>query len=97
MTGTTQSHIVRLRILGKDVSVRTSLPEDQVRRVEQYVTERIERLSAGVGSADTLFVATLALMHLSEECLALKDENQELRHGYEERLRRLVEQLDVKW
>lgn len=96
MTGHAPSHIVRLRILGKDVSVRTSLPEDQVRRVEQYVSERIERLSAGVGSADTLFVATLALMQLSEECLSLKDENQELRQGYEERLRRIVERLDVK-
>jgi cell division protein ZapA len=81
--------------LGKDVPVRTALPEEQVRRVEQYVTERLERLSGATGSADTLLMATLALMQLAEECIALRDENSSLGSGLDERLTRIVRLLDV--
>lgn len=97
MTGSTPLHTVRVRILGKDVPIRTALPEEHVRRVEQYVTERLERFSAGAGSADTLLVATLALMHLAEECLALKAGNAVLDSEDDERLGRIVERLGLEW
>lgn len=97
MTGESSSHTIRVRILGREVPVRTSLPEEQVRRVEQYVTERIERFSSGIGTADTLLVATLTLMHFAEECLALKDENSVLRQDTTERLGRIIQQLDLDW
>ena len=62
---------VRVRLLGKEFAIRTPLQEEQVRRVESYVTERLTHFSVGTGSGDTLLVASLTLMHLVEECLAL--------------------------
>ena len=88
---------IRVRVLGKELALRTPLAETEVRRVEQYVAERIHRFSGGAGSVDTLLVAAMALMQLAEECLALKEESRILCTGCDERLSRIVDQLDREW
>jgi cell division protein ZapA (FtsZ GTPase activity inhibitor) len=84
---------VKVRLLGKEFAIKTPLQEEQVRRVESYVADRLNHFSVGTGSGDTLLVASLTLMHLADECLALSAQL-ESESDLQNRIERIVVQLD---
>jgi cell division protein ZapA len=91
VTGAIASHTIR--VLGKDIPVRTVLNEEHVRRVEAFVNARVEKVSGNAAVVDSMAVAVLAMMNLAEECIALSGELDACREG-RDRLSLILERLD---
>ncbi|HIJ81615.1 MAG TPA: cell division protein ZapA [Desulfuromonadales bacterium] len=59
-------------ILGRELSVKSSAPAEQVQAVEAFVNEKLLRLGSALRSGDAQLVLTLALLNTAEELLELR-------------------------
>jgi cell division protein ZapA len=84
----------RVRVLGKELHVRSTSPVESVREIERFVNEKIEEVAAAVNTTDPQIIAILALMNISESYLALARENDACRQQGSERLSRMLCELE---
>ncbi len=66
-----KSHSVR--VLGREISVRSSAPAEKVQAVETFVNTRLQDIGSALKSGDAQLVLTLALLNTAEEMLELRD------------------------
>lgn len=86
----------RISVLGKDIQVKHSAPPEAVREIEAFVNARIAEVAAAVKSGDSQVVAILALMNIAEDYLAASKENATYRHLAQERVPRLLQQINER-
>ncbi len=65
-----KSHAVT--VLGRELSVRSSAPESNVRAVETFVNGRLREIGSALKSGDAQLVLSLALLNTAEELLELR-------------------------
>lgn len=83
-----------VRVLGREISVRSSAPAEKVQAVETFVNERLQVIGSALKSGDAQLVLTLALLNTAEEMLELraaKDSDAPL----ESRLLGMIERLET--
>jgi len=61
-----------VRVLGRDISVRSSAPAEKVQAVETFVNDRLQEIGSALKSGDAQLVLTLALLNTAEEMLELR-------------------------
>ena len=61
-----------VRVLGRDISVRSSAPAEKVHAVETFVNGRLQEIGSALQSGDAQLVLTLALLNTAEEMLDLR-------------------------
>lgn len=61
-----------VRVLGRDISVRSSAPAEKVHAVETFVNGRLQEIGSALKSGDAQLVLTLALLNTAEEMLDLR-------------------------
>lgn len=70
-----KSHAVT--VLGRELSVRSSAPEADVRAVETFVNGKLQEIGSALRSGDAQLVLTLALLNTSEELLQLRSQREQ--------------------
>jgi cell division protein ZapA len=85
------AHVVR--VLGREISVRSSAPAERVQAIESFVNERVQEIGSALKSGDAQLVLTLALLNTAEEMLNLRD-LKESGHAVEQKVRSLIERLE---
>jgi len=83
-----------VRVLGRDISVRSSAPTEKVLAVETFVNDRLHEIGSALKSADAQLVLTLALLNTTEEMLELRDAR-ESDNTLENRMRGILDRLDT--
>ena len=66
------SHAVT--VLGRELSVRSSASETNVKAVEAFVNGKLQEIGSVLRSGDAQLVLTLALLNASEELLELRSQ-----------------------
>ncbi|MDA8412801.1 MAG: cell division protein ZapA [Desulfobacteraceae bacterium] len=61
-----------VRVLGREILVRSSAPAEKVRAVETFVNDRLQEIGSALKSGDAQLVLTLALLNTAEEMLELR-------------------------
>jgi cell division protein ZapA len=61
-----------VRVLGREISVRSSAPAEKVHAVETFVNDRLQEIGGALKSGDAQLVLTLALLNTAEEMLDLR-------------------------
>ena len=61
-----------VRVLGRDISVRSSAPAEKVQAVETFVNDRLQQIGSALKSGDAQLVLSLALLNTAEEMLDLR-------------------------
>lgn len=84
----------RVRVLGREVQVRTTASPEQVRDIETFVNDTITELQTSMKTTDSQVVAIMALLNLGESCLLKSRENVRLKSIMSERLSRILRQID---
>ena len=62
----------RIRILGRDIQVKSSSSVESVREVEEYLHERAAEVALSLPNADQHLIALLVLLNITESYLALR-------------------------
>jgi cell division protein ZapA len=86
------AHVVR--VLGREISVRSSAPTERVQAVETFVNNRLQEIGSALKSGDAQLVLTLALLNTAEEMLNLRD-LQESEQAVEKKLLGIIERLET--
>jgi len=84
----------RVRVLGRELNVRSISSAESVREVEAFVNERLAEVAASVKTTDSQIIAILTLMNIAESYLALARESYEYRQKGNERISRLLYLLE---
>jgi cell division protein ZapA len=84
----------RVRVLGRELQVRSTATADTVREVEAFVNERLKEAAALLNTSDPQIIAILALMNIAESYLALISENDASRNEGSERISRILCEVD---
>ncbi|MEJ2698458.1 MAG: cell division protein ZapA [Desulfuromonadales bacterium] len=85
--------VVQVTILGQQYSVKSEAAAEEVRRVAEFVNEKISEVVAANKTVDTLNTAVLALLNVSGAYIRLRErvgDQKEL----EGRLRQLLDRLE---
>ncbi len=88
------SSLHRIRVLGRELQVRSSALPEQVRDIEVFVNGKLAEVSAATRGSDPQLVAILTLMNLAEDYLALVREHEVSREHTAERLGVLLGKLE---
>ena len=86
------AHVVR--VLGREISVRSSARAERVQAIETFVNVRLQEIGSALKSGDAQLVLTLALLNTTEEMLNLRDQ-QESEQDDESRICGLIERLET--
>lgn len=92
MTSLSSSH--RIKVLGREILVRSSSSPEKVREIEAFVNEKVAEVAPSVKGGDPQVVAILALMNIAEAYLSLAREQEGLRKQGE-KVSRLLQRLDA--
>ena len=82
-----------VRVLGRDISVRSSAPAEKVHAVETFVNGRLQEIGSALKSGDAQLVLTLALLNTAEEMLELRTAR-EADATLENRMHDMIERLE---
>lgn len=85
---------VQVTILGQQYTVKSEASPEEVRRVAEFVNNRIAEVVAASRAVDTLNTAILALMNVGGAYLRLQDKAGAAERDLKERLNRLLARLD---
>lgn len=85
----------QLTVLGREIPVRSSAPEERVRAVEDFVNSRLAELQSRLATADSQLVAILALLNLAEAYLDQQAAARPEAADLDARLHRLLERLET--
>ena len=83
-----------VRVLGRDISVRSSAPDEKVQSVETFVNDRLQEIGSALKSGDAQLVLTMALLNTAEEMLDLRAAK-ESDTFLDNRLRGIIERLET--
>ncbi len=83
----------RIRILGRELQVKSSASAEAVREVEAFVNGKLAEISSSVSSADSQVVAILAIMNIAEAYLAQAREIETCRQVCREGVPRLLKRI----
>lgn len=61
-----------VRVLGREIAVRSSATTKRVQAVESFVNGRLQEIGSALKSGDAQLVLTLALLNTAEEMLELR-------------------------
>ncbi len=84
----------RIRVMGRELQVRSAASAESVRKIEAFVNEKLSEVAASVKGCDSQLITILTLMNLSEAYLNLVSENELIRQQADERVSRLLQRLD---
>ncbi len=62
----------RIRVLGREIQVRSNASAEAVQEVEAFVNQRLAEVAASIPKADQQLVTLLSLLNISESYLALR-------------------------
>ncbi len=88
------SSLHRVRLLGRELQVKSLASAETVQEVEAFVNEKLAEVASSVRTGDSQIIAILALMNIAEAYLALAKENESSRQEGRERVVRLIRRLD---
>ncbi len=86
-------HAVQVTILGQQYTIKSEALPSEVRRVADFVNEKLAEVMEGGRTSDTLDSAILAMMNIAGAYLSLHDEVSATEKA-RERLQLLVQRLE---
>ena len=90
---------VRVEILGREYTIRSDEGEERVKKIAEYVDEKLKKISESTRTTSTLNAAILAAMDIANEYFQVLDGQDDLSRKVkkiEQESGRLVEMIDSK-
>ncbi len=83
-----------IRVLGRDLQLKSASTPEHVAQVEALVNEKLAQAGGAVSSGDSQLIVILTLMNLAEACLVAQAKIEEERCASRERISALIGRLE---
>ena len=90
---------VRVEILGREYTIRSDEGEERVRKIAEYVDEKLKKISESTRTTSTLNAAILAAMDIANEYFEAQEGRTNLHQRMEEiekKSGRLIEMINAR-
>ena len=87
---------ITVEIFGHRYTLKSEYPEEQVKRVAQYVDAKMREVAQGTKSVDSLHIAMLTALNIAQDYLQEKGNIEELLQRIEDKAERLDEFIALK-
>ena len=84
----------RVRVLGRELQVRSTASDELVRKVEAFVNEKLKEVAVSVNTSDSQIIAILGLMNIAELFLVLVSDNERRNREENERISRILGKVE---
>ncbi len=88
------SSLHRIRVLGRELHVRSTSSPERVRQIEDYINNRVEELESAATCNDPVKIAILALLNITESYLEISSERENYGKEDDERIIRLLQHIE---
>lgn len=85
----------RIRVLGREIQVKSAASAESVREIEEYLNERAAEVALSLPNADQQLVALLLLLNTTESYLALRRGTMSGSTGFQDRVDSMVAKIDT--
>jgi len=85
----------RIRILGREIQVKSHASVESVREVEEYLHERAAEVALSLPNADQHLIALLVLLNTTESYLALRRGELTGGAGFQQSVDSMVAKIDT--
>ncbi|MDY6842882.1 MAG: cell division protein ZapA [Thermodesulfobacteriota bacterium] len=85
---------IDINILGIGLSVKTEQNEEEVKRIEEYVNNKILEIVNTDKTVDTLYLITLAALNIASDYFNVVKERSEIEQCFEKKVERLIDFVD---
>jgi cell division protein ZapA len=85
----------RIRILGRDIQVKSSSSVESVQEVEEYLHERAAEVALSLPNADQHLIALLVLLNITESYLALRRGEPSSGAGFQQAVDSMVAKINT--
>ncbi len=84
-----KDNIVELQVLGRKLVVKSGEDDEYIRRVEEYLNEKIGEVRETTKAVSSLDLALLTALNLTGECLKAKEELESTENKSEELINKI--------
>ncbi|MDD2321019.1 MAG: cell division protein ZapA [Geobacteraceae bacterium] len=84
----------RVKVLDREVQVRSTASVEEVREVETFVNDTISALQASMKTTDLQILAIMALLNIAESFLLQSQECSRMEQVVQEKVSRLTQHID---
>ncbi len=84
---------LRVNIYGTEYPIRGVADEEYIRKVAEYVDNKMREIDKKVAVKSALKIAILAALNITDELFKALNEKEELARIYEKRIEKLITQL----
>jgi cell division protein ZapA len=85
----------RIRVLGREIQVKSSASVESVREIEEYLQERAAEVALSLPNADQHLIALLVLLNTTESYLALRRGELSGCAGFQQAIDSMVAKIDT--
>ncbi len=84
-------NVIRLEILGREFTIRSDEGEERVKKIGEYVNQKIQEITNDGKTVSTLNAAILAALNIANEYFELQERQKVLTRSVEDKSGHLVE------
>ncbi len=84
-------NVIRLEILGREFTIRSDEGEERVKKIGEYVNQKIQEITNHGKAVSTLNAAILAALNIANEYFELQEGQKVLTRSVEDKAGHLVE------
>jgi len=81
---------IKINVLGTEYKVKTDKDPFQIRKIEEYLNNKIREISNNTHIASSLKIATWAALFITEEFLSYKEETKQ----YAQKIDNIIEKIN---
>lgn len=85
---------IEVRIFGQPYQIRAGADSDHIKRVAHYVDEKMREIASASPTVDTLKIAVLAALNITDEFFQVNHQRHETDRELERRTEKLQQILD---
>jgi cell division protein ZapA len=84
---------IRLEILGREYTVKSDEGEERVKKIGEYVNQKIQEIAEGAKTISTLNVAILAALNIANDYFQSLEKQNEITRTVQDKSGRLIEMI----
>ena len=85
---------IEVKIFGQTYQIKAGADSDHVKRVAQYVDEKMREIASATPTVDTLKIAVLAALNITDEFFHFRMQKKEVDREFERRAEKINQILD---
>lgn len=90
------SDTIKIEIFGQEYTFKSDVSEDHIRKIAQYVNEKIDDILSKGETTVRFNVAILAALNVAHDYFTLREDHKKLIESIEDRSKRLIKSIESR-